>query len=159
MSIWNCAHNVGGAARSVRWPLSVWFGSARGKPGTFWFPAIVALFIVVISFLLIRDTPQSCGLPPIEEFGGTITRRITARNQEEVLTTREIFFKYVLNNKTLWFIAIANAFVYLVRYGRTGLGPDLLEGGARDFDIKECRLGLFRLRVCGHSRARLFAGG
>jgi len=42
MSIWNCAHNVGGALIG---PMAagglVWFGSWQA--GTFWFPAVVAL--------------------------------------------------------------------------------------------------------------------
>ena len=61
MSIWNCAHNVGGALIG---PMAagglVWFGSWQA--GTFWFPAVVALIIVVIAYSLIRDTPQSLSL-------------------------------------------------------------------------------------------------
>ena len=53
MSIWNCAHNVGGALIG---PMAagglVWFGSWQA--GTFWFPAVVALIIVVIAYSLIR---------------------------------------------------------------------------------------------------------
>ena len=81
MSIWNCAHNVGGA-----------------------------LIIVVIAYSLIRDTPQSCGLPPIEEYRNDYPKNYSAKSEVE-LTAKEIFFKYVLNNKTLWFIALANAFI------------------------------------------------
>ena len=40
------------------------FGDPLG--GAFYVPALVALAIAVIAYLMVRDTPQSCGLPPIE---------------------------------------------------------------------------------------------
>lgn len=53
MSIWNVAHNVGGALIGPMAAVGMaWFGSWQA--GTFWFPAIVALVIVVIAYLLIR---------------------------------------------------------------------------------------------------------
>lgn len=45
MSIWNVAHNVGGALIGPMAAVGMaWFGSWQA--GTFWFPAIVALGIV-----------------------------------------------------------------------------------------------------------------
>jgi hypothetical protein len=85
--------------------------------------------------VLIRDTPQSCGLPTIERWRDDYPKNYSEK-QEEVLTTREIFFKYVLNNKMLWFIAIANAFVYMVRYGCLDWAPTYLKE-AQGYDIKE----------------------
>ena len=67
MSIWNVAHNVGGGMIG---PMAayglLWFGS--WQIGTFWFPAVVAIVVAMLAFLLIRDTPQSTGLPPIEKY-------------------------------------------------------------------------------------------
>ena len=134
MSIWNCAHNVGGALIG---PMAagglVWFGSWQA--GTFWFPAVVALIIVVIAYSLIRDTPQSCGLPPIEEYRNDYPKNYSAKSEVE-LTAKEIFFKYVLNNKTLWFIALANAFIYLIRYGVLDWAPTYLKE-VKGYDITE----------------------
>ena len=66
MSIWNTAHNVGGGLVG---PLAIAglaiFGSWESK---FYFPGFIALVVAVIAFILIRDTPQSCGLPPIEKY-------------------------------------------------------------------------------------------
>ena len=65
MSIWNCAHNVGGALVG---PMAVygaiWFGSwFYGSHtefyfliGTYLFPAVVAIFIAILAYVLIRDT-------------------------------------------------------------------------------------------------------
>ncbi|MFY7953914.1 MAG: MFS transporter, partial [Armatimonadaceae bacterium] len=65
---------------------------------------------------LMRDTPQSCGLPPIETHSGDIPEGYS-EDSERTLGAREILFRYVLNNRWLWSIALANAFVYFVRYG------------------------------------------
>ncbi len=134
MSIWNVAHNVGGALIG---PMAayglVWFGSWQA--GTFWFPAAVALIIAAVAYMLIRDTPQSCGLPPIEKYRNDYPKNYNASSEKE-LTAKEIFFKYVLNNKILWYIAIANAFIYLVRYGVLDWAPTYLKS-VKGYDIKE----------------------
>ena len=133
MSFWNCAHNVGGALVG---PMSVygamWFGSwfygADSQRyfliGTFLFPACVAILVAIVAYCLIRDTPQSCGLPSIEEWRGDYAASYTSKS-EEVLSTKEIF-RTVLSNKFLWYIALANAFVYMVRYGCLDWAPTIL---------------------------------
>ncbi|WKS96144.1 glycerol-3-phosphate transporter [Riemerella columbina] len=134
MSFWNVAHNVGGGLLG---PLVVygtlWFGS--WEVGTFWFPAVIGIIIALISLLLVRDTPQSCGLPPIEEYRNDYPKNYSEHSEEE-LTAKEIFFTYVLKNKTLWFIAWANAFVYLVRYGVLDWAPTYLQT-VKHYNIKE----------------------
>ncbi len=66
MSIWNVAHNIGGGILA---PL-VTLGIAMFVTwkSVFFFPAIIAIVISFVIVLLVRDTPQSCGLPPIEEY-------------------------------------------------------------------------------------------
>jgi OPA family glycerol-3-phosphate transporter-like MFS transporter len=133
MSIWNVAHNVGGA---IMGPLAaygvLWMGSWYA--GIFWFPAAVAVVIAIFAWLTIRDTPQSCGLPPIEVWRNDYPKNYTKSSEKE-LSAREIFFKYVLNNKILWYIAIANAFIYLVRYGVLDWAPTFLKD-VKGYDIK-----------------------
>ena len=134
MSIWNCAHNVGGGLVGLMATYgAIWFGSwFYGSHeqmyfliGTFAFPAAVALLIAVLAYLLLRDTPQSCGLQSIEKWRNDYPKNYSEKH-EETLSTKDIFFKYVLNNKFLWFIALANAFVYMVRYGCLDWAPTLL---------------------------------
>ena len=103
--------------------------------GTFWFPAVVAIVVAMLAFLLIRDTPQSTGLPPIEKYRNDYPKNYSEKSEQE-LTTKEIFFKYVLNNKILWYIAFANAFVYLVRYGVLDWAPTYLKD-IKGYDIKD----------------------
>ena len=133
MSVWNCAHNVGGALVG---PMAtygaVWFGSwfygAHTDHyfliGSFLFPAAVAILIAIIAWCLIRDTPQSCGLPSIEKWSGHAAQNYSEKS-EETLSVKEIF-KTVLSNKLLWYIAFANSFVYMVRYGCLDWAPKIL---------------------------------
>ena len=85
MSIWNCAHNVGGALVG---PMAVygalWFGSwfygADASRyfliGTYVFPAAVAILVALVAYCLIRDTPQSCGLPTIEKYRNDYPKKL-----------------------------------------------------------------------------------
>lgn len=124
MSIWNVAHNVGGGIMA---PLAVAglsiFGVWQGK---LYFPAIIAVLIAFVAYMLVRDTPQSCGLPPIEEYSKTQTKDYDAFHENE-LSTKQILFDYVLTNKLIWYIAFANAFIYLVRYGVLDWAPTYLK--------------------------------
>ncbi|MDE6190714.1 MAG: phosphoglycerate transporter protein PgtP [Muribaculum sp.] len=173
MSIWNCAHNVGGALVG---PMAVygaiWFGHwfyGSNKEyyfliGTYAFPAAVAVFIAILAYCLIRDTPQSCGLPSVEKWRNDYPKNYSSK-QEEVLTAKEIFFKYVLNNKLLWYIAIANAFIYMVRYGCLDWAPTYLKE-AQGYDIKQAGWAYFAYEfaaipgtlVCGWMSDKVFKG-
>ncbi len=173
MSIWNCAHNVGGALVG---PMAVygaiWFGHwfyGSNKEyyfliGTYAFPAAVAIFIAILAYCLIRDTPQSCGLPSVEKWRNDYPKNYSEK-QEQVLTAKEIFFKYVLNNKLLWYIAIANAFIYMVRYGCLDWAPTYLKE-AQGYDIKQAGWAYFAYEfaaipgtlVCGWMSDKVFKG-
>lgn len=142
MSIWNVAHNVGGAAlgpiTSFGFSYFVTLGYSKlasAQFGFFYLPAIIALMIAAISYMLIRDNPQSCGLPTIEEHRNDYPVNYS-KKQEETLTTKEIFFKYVFTNKILWFVAFANVFVYMVRYGVLDWAPTYLQE-IKGYNIKE----------------------
>ncbi len=124
MSIWNVAHNVGGGLIGPLAILGLMIFNDDWH-STFYFPAMVAILIAGLVFFLMRDTPQSCGLPPIEVYKNEYPRDYSQAHEQE-LTASEIFFKYVFTNKYLWCIAIANAFVYLVRYGVIDWAPTYL---------------------------------
>jgi OPA family glycerol-3-phosphate transporter-like MFS transporter len=123
MSIWNCAHNVGGALMgAVTYLAIVVFSTWQSK---LYFPGIIALGFALIAFLLVRDTPQSCGLPPVEEYKNDYPKNYSEEHEKE-LTAKEIFFNFVFNNRLLWYIAFANAFVYLIRQGIQDWAPTYL---------------------------------
>lgn len=173
MSIWNCAHNVGGALVG---PMAVygaiwfghWFYGTNSEYyfliGTYAFPAAVAIFIAIFAYCMIRDTPQSVGLPSVEKWRNDYPKNYSEK-QETVLSTKDIFFKYVLNNKLLWYIAIANAFIYMVRYGCLDWAPTFLKE-AQGYDIKQAGWAYFAYEfaaipgtlVCGWMSDKVFKG-
>ncbi len=145
MSIWNVAHNVGGGIMA---PLAIAglsvFGVWQGK---LYFPAVIALFIAFIAYLLIRDTPQSCGLPSIEEHSGERSKEYNASHEKE-FSTKQILLDYVLVNKLIWYIAFANAFIYLVRYGVLDWAPTYLKE-AKGFSLSEAGWAYFLYEWAG----------
>lgn len=132
MSIWNTAHNVGGGTIAVIAMVGVSiFGNWKG---VFYLPAIIAIVGGILFIVFARDMPQSVGLPPIEEYKNDYPD-VNVDDRERQMTGKEILFKYVLNNKFLWYIAIANIFVYLVRYGVINWVPTYLKE-VRNFDTR-----------------------
>lgn len=123
VSIWNIAHNVGGGLIGPLFILGMaWFNDWHSA---FYVPAMVATLIAGFIFLTLQDTPQSCGLPPIEEHRDDYPVDYDEKHEQE-FSAKQIFVTYVLNNKLLWFIAAANAFVYLIRYGVLDWAPTYL---------------------------------
>ncbi len=145
MSIWNVAHNVGGGLIG---PLAIAglaiFGNWQSK---FYFPGMIAIVIAMIAFWLIRDTPQSCGLPSIEKYKNDHPAEYSQKHEQE-LSARQIFVDYVLVNKVLWYIAFANAFIYLVRYGVLDWAPTYLKE-AKGFTVNETGWAYFAYEYAG----------
>jgi len=73
-----------------------------------------------------RDTPQSIGLPAIEEYKNDWPPGEEEKHEQE-LPLKEMMFKYILPNKMLWILAIANIFVYISRYAMLDWGPTYLK--------------------------------
>jgi len=141
-SFWNTSHNIGGgllgmiAAGGVTFALSLGLSVGLSQQlGIFWLPAAIAIMLALIVFLLVRDTPQSCGLPNIEKHRNDYPRNY-GKQSETVLKTKDIFFKYVFSNKILWVVAIANAFIYFVRFGVLDWAPTYLTE-VKHYNIKE----------------------
>lgn len=124
VSIWNVAHNVGGGLIGPLFVLGMsWFHDWHSA---FYMPAFVAIGIAFFALLTMRDTPQSVGLPSVEDYKKDYPEDYSAAHEQE-FTTKEILLNYVLNNKLLWWIAIANIFVYLIRYGVLTWAPTYLQ--------------------------------
>ncbi|MBI5767387.1 MAG: MFS transporter [Verrucomicrobia bacterium] len=162
VGVWNVAHNVGGAAIAAIATWAVTYFHDWGA--TFYANAAVAAVIAVLIMLLVRDTPQSCGLPSIERHKNDYPPDYNAAH-ERTFTFKEIFLGYVLNNKFLWFIAIANAFIYFVRYGVLNWIPTYLQL-SKNFNFKEAGFaytafelaGIPGTILCGLISDRVFKG-
>jgi OPA family glycerol-3-phosphate transporter-like MFS transporter len=162
VSVWNTAHNVGGGLIG---PLAIlgmgWFNDWHSK---FYVPAAVALLVAVFAFIVMRDTPQSTGLPPIEKYKNDYPEGYDASHEEE-FSAKDIFVKYVLRNKMLWFIALANVFVYLLRYGILDWAPTYLKE-VKHFDFDKTSWAYFLYEwagipgtlLCGWMSDKIFRG-
>ncbi|MGL4985075.1 MAG: glycerol-3-phosphate transporter [Plesiomonas sp.] len=162
VSVWNCAHNVGGGMIGPLFILGMgWFNDWRSA---FYVPAAAAVGVAIFAYLTMRDTPQSCGLPPIEEYKNDYPEDYSAKNEIE-LTAKEIFTKYILPNKLLWYIAFANVFVYLLRYGVLDWAPTYLKE-VKHFSVDKSSWAYFLYEwagipgtlVCGWMSDKVFKG-
>ena len=121
---------------------------------------LVAAFVL----LVMKDTPQSCGLPSIEEYKDDYPENYDKSHEKE-LSAKEIFFKYVFRNKLLWYIAVANAFIYLIRYGVLDWAPTYLSE-AKDFSVDKSSWAYFLYEwagipgtlLCGWISDKVFKG-
>ena len=124
-SIWNTSHNIGGSVAGI---IAAWaahyFG---GWQYAFFFPGVLALYGVFYLLWRLRDTPQSVGLPPIEEYRNDYPAQTgPGADTERELSYRELLFGYVLTNKFIWLLAIGNCFTYITRCSMLDWGPRYL---------------------------------
>ena len=122
-AFWNIAHNVGGGLTGV---IAAYSTAHLGWRSAFYVPGILALLCALYLVLRLRDTPQSLGLPPVEEYRNDYPPA-GEREREEELGTRDLLVNYVLKNRYLWLFAAANFFVYIARYSMLDWGPTYLK--------------------------------
>jgi len=118
--LWNASHQIGGALILVGGGILV---TRYGWRSAFWVPAIVSVLVTFFVVHRLRDTPQSMGLPPVEVYRG---ERHTIAQETTVYTWRQILLEHVLTNRNIWFVCIANLFVYIVRIGMLDWAPTFL---------------------------------
>lgn len=128
MSIWNTSHSIGAAL------VLVLCGYLLKHTGNwrlcFIVPGAIALLGSFFLLFALRDTPRSLGLPDVE---GTESKG--DRNNETSGAEFKAFLrKKVFGNPYIWIIALANFFVYTVRYAVLDWGPTLLHE-YKGFDI------------------------
>jgi OPA family glycerol-3-phosphate transporter-like MFS transporter len=120
---WNISHNVGGGIAG--W-LAAFCAQHWGWRSAFFVPGLIAVLGAIYLFWRVRDTPQSEGLPPIEEYKNDWPPEETERHERE-LSFKEMFLHYILPNRMLWLLAFANVFVYIARYAMVDWGPTYLK--------------------------------
>ncbi|MGF1736149.1 MFS transporter [Photobacterium satsumensis] len=110
-SIWNTAHNVGGALI----PLLVGYLTLHysWRLG-FIVPGAIAVVIGLVLCWRLRDKPNTLGLPTVGEWRQD-RLELTHEREGFGLSTREILRKYVLTNKYIWLLAFSYVLVYVVR--------------------------------------------
>lgn len=118
--VWNTSHNFGGAVTPIIIPL---LAAALGWRYALMLPALTCVLVGVLLYFTLCDTPQSEGLPPIEEYPKLLGKESDGEGQmpkdlfkeEKELSARERLVEYVLENPYLWLLGAAYFFVYVVR--------------------------------------------
>ena len=160
---WNTSHNLGAGLVGPMAIFAVYmFGDWQSQ---LWFHGVVALVLAGITWTLLRDTPQSCGLPSIEAWTGDKLKSYDEHHHEQEMSAKDIFFKYVFNNKLLWHLSLANVFVYLVRYGVLDWAPTYLKE-VKGFSMAQSGWAYFLyefagipgILLCGWASDRYFRG-
>lgn len=118
MSIWNTSHSFGAVMALAL--CSALFALGLGWRWCFYVPAVLASAIAVFCFFCVKESPREAGLPDLEiehADSGVVTSSPTTRDR----------MRLVFGNKVIWCIAIANFFVYIVRFGFLDWGPTFLK--------------------------------
>ncbi len=163
VSVWNTAHNVGGGIVAPIFLLGMAVSGGDFRSALY-MPAFFAIAVAIFIYITMRDTPQSCGLPSIEEYKNDYPEAYSDKNEQE-LSTRDIFMKYILPNKLLWYIAFANVFVYLLRYGVLDWAPAYLSE-VKNFSVDKSSWSYFLYEwagipgtlLCGWMSDKVFKG-
>ena len=121
--IWNVSHNIGGAVAGI---VAAKCTQYFGWPSAFYVPGALALICAVYVFFRMSDTPQSVGLPPIEEYAEGGRSAPGKQFSERELSIREIIFDYLLRNRLLWLLGFATFFAYIANYSIIDWGPTFL---------------------------------
>jgi OPA family glycerol-3-phosphate transporter-like MFS transporter len=164
MAIWNVAHNIGGGLVG---PLAILAMAVFADwHAILYMHGFFALGVAVFILLVVRDTPQSQGLPAIELHRNDYPAAFDYDpDHEHEFSARQIFVDYVLRNRLLWAIAIANAFVYFVRYGVLDWAPTYL-GEVKRFSFEDSGwayalyefAGIPGTLICGWMSDKVFGG-
>jgi sugar phosphate permease len=126
MSIWNTSHSFGAGAVAVL----AGYLAAYGWRYCFWVPAGLALIAAVGMAIGLRDTPTSVGLPELPD------THVAAADGTESPDFKRFVWKQVLSNRGIWIFALANFFVYILRYSILDWGPTLLKE-TKGVELKE----------------------
>lgn len=93
----------------------------------FVFSALAGLVGACIVVSLVSDTPESCGLPSVQELSGE------APKKTDSMPTGELQ-KMVARHPGIWVIALSSAFVYITQYAVSNWGVLFLQKG-KDFSL------------------------
>ena len=114
-SLWSSSHEIGTYISVV---LSGFLIGRYGWQSAFYVPAFFAILFCFLFYKNLQDKPSSIGLPDIEKYKDPdYVEPEKESSEEDNFTYSDIFKKYIIKNPTVWLLAIAYIFVYVVRYG------------------------------------------
>lgn len=139
---WSSSHNIGEAITFIVTAMIV---SSFGWQWGFRGAALLGLLGFVIIALFMRDTPQSCGLPPVDIYSGDVSAAEEKDSDSRSVTEYQ---RLVLRNPAIWMLALGSAFMYISRYAVNSWGIFYLEA-AKDYSTLEASSMISVSSVCG----------
>lgn len=112
--LWSTAHSMGeGLNFLVVGSLVAAFGWRMG----FWGPGVLGILVALFTFLMMRDRPQSLGLPSVADWKNDHYEgsKDTAANVLRLQLS-------ILKNPAIWVLALASATTYVTRYAINSWG-------------------------------------
>lgn len=154
-SIWNTSHSIGAGLVAIL----CGYLAMSGWRYCFYVPAALALIGSVVLWITLRDTPPSLGLPEVKGTEGS------APPDADKEAHRRFIRKAVYGNRVIWMLALANFFVYIVRYGVLDWGPTFLHE-AKHIELKIAGWmmaafegsGVVGMLIAGWATDRVFGG-
>lgn len=136
---WSASHNIGEALTFI---IVASIVSAWGWRYGFWGAGIVGIVGALIVWNFFKDTPQSKGLPPVNQ-----------PKEKKVMTEDETADynkaqKQVLMMPAIWILALSSAFMYISRYAVNSWGVFYLEA-QKGYDTLDASFIISIGSVCG----------
>ena len=126
MSIWNTSHSFG--AVMALGLCSLLLGLNFNWRWCFWAPAVLAGLAAVFTFFFVHDSPTEAGVEELEIGAEVPISKVEKRGGGgERTVTNSDRRRLVFGNKVIWLVAMANFFVYIVRFGFLDWGPTFLK--------------------------------
>ena len=143
-------------AFAVMWGLNGWSQSMGAAPAII--SAIAGAIGVVVILLMLHDTPESKGLPPVEALAHEKPAASADKSVKEIQ-------KQVLRTPAVWILAAASAFMYISRYAINGWGVLFLQEAKGFSDVEaisvvsiNALLGILGTVLSGWFSDKLFKG-
>lgn len=130
-SLWNASHSIGAGL------LALMIGGILGRftsaawQWCFWAPAILAILGAALIFFGLKNTPESIGLPPVEQIDEVAAGKSADEvEKEDPELTQRVYKRsikeMVLKNPAIWILSIADFFVYIIRFTILDWGSSIL---------------------------------
>jgi len=128
-TLWSSSHTAGTffIGLIVAGIISLYQKGLIDWQAVFYIPGIIGIITSVFLFIVLRDRPIAMGLPPIEIYKNDKHPIVIQNNNEGHI---KMLKKYVFTNPYLWTLAIANLFIYIIRFGTLDWGAKFM------YDIK-----------------------
>jgi OPA family sugar phosphate sensor protein UhpC-like MFS transporter len=113
--IWSTAHSIGeGLTFVVVGGLVTLLGWQWG----YWGPGLIGVVTAIGVYMLLKDRPQTLGLPPVNEWKND---KYAEASEDSPRSTVALQFS-ILKMPAIWVLALASATTYITRYGINSWG-------------------------------------